>query len=354
MDSEIKKSKGKVALACLLAVATAVFTPFAIFFELLSVRMVLMLPSIGYIFLKNYAGRKIANLSALLMLLVSALALDTRFLPVIFAMTIIPLLIMRAFEKYPFGERMQVSIIAFLIGAVVSVVLMFVCFDGNMIENYLGKLPELLRTVSEEDISGGLDMLSGFMGETITVEKFYLLFDESVNNLIALNKQNMAGLLLSGAVISAVLCTWLDGLLRLRRNPDDQTAYMPIYKWYLPSSATGGLLLIFAISLIMFYANHTYGAAAFITVYRIGVAAFCVQGFASVRRRARATRKKAFGIIMTLGYVLLALFGAAPYFALYGVASAVFGSGGVIKQRMDAKMNRNSDNDRDKHNNEDE
>lgn len=347
MNSCFNESRGKYIVAYLLAVATAVFTPLAVMGELLSVRTVWMLPSIGYVFLRNYADNGAANFSALFTLIASARLLDVRFMLVIFVMCILPILVLRIFEKRSrsFGERMQAAVIAFLVCAVLSVVLMYVFFGGNMIENYLGKLSELLRSISEEELSGGLNMISGFLNEEITVEQFYLLFDESIQNLISLYKLNMTGLLLSGAMLSAVVTTWLDGMLRHRNNPEDENACLPIDKWYLPASTTGGLLLIFGISLILYFANESYGMTVFASVYRIVVAAFCVQGFASVRRRALAFKKKALGVILTLGYLLLWLFGASTYFALYGVCSAVFGSGGVFKQHMDAKMHHEDKDD---------
>lgn len=353
MNSGVKKTGGRIALECLLAVLTALITPFAVLFELLSVRLVLMLPAIGYVFLKNYAGRKMANLSGLLMLIFSALLLDISFVLVLFAMNILPQMVMRATEKASFGTRMQASVIAFLLGAALSVLVMYLFYGGNMIEQYLGKLPEMLRTIPEEQISGSLNAVSGILGEEITPERFYRIFDESVQNLIPLYQLNMPGMLLGGALISAVFCVWLDGLLATGGKEGAAVAYLPVHKWFLPASTTGGLLLIFGVSLVLYLANARYGQTVFATVFQLAVAAFSIQGFASVRRKMHSRPGRAFGIVMSLVYLTLALIGAAPYLALYGVGSAVLGSGGVLKQRMDEKMGRFDEIRKDKHHKDD-
>jgi len=338
LDSGTKKTGGRIIIECLLAVAIAVFTPLIVMFELVSVQMVLMLPVIGYVFLKNYAGKGVAALSSVLMLVASAFILDVGIMWMIFAMNIIPQLAMQVIEKKPFGTRMQANIIVFLLGAVLSVVVMYFFFGGNLLERYLERLPELLRQVPEEELGASLSLISGVMGREITVEGFYQLFEESISKLIPLYRLNMPGMLLGGALVSAVFSTWLDGWMKFRRGSREKGVFMPVHEWYLPSSTTGGLILIFAVSMVLYYTDFEYGQAVFLTVFQLAVAAFCVQGFASVRRKFHGKPRKALGTVMSLLYFVLVLLGAAPYMALYGLGSAILGSGGVLKQRLDAKM----------------
>lgn len=349
MNSGVRKSGGRIVLECLLAVTIAIFTPLIVMSELLMGSMVFALPVIGYVFLKNFAGKPIATLSSLMMLVSSAFLLGPNVMWIMFALNIVPQIVMQVFEKRSFGSRMQAAIITFLLGAVLSVVVMYVSYGGNMIERILGSLPEMTRTyvsqLPEEDAALLLTAAEHlFKTEFTSIEMLMLSVEERLQMLIPMYQMNMPGMLLGGACISAVFSVWLDGWMKFRAGNKEEGVFVPVHQWYLPASTTGGLLLIFGVSLIMFYAKMNGGEAVFMTVFNLAVTAFCVQGFASVRRKFHGRPRKTMGTIMSVLYLWLALVGVAfvsvaPYLAIYGVGSAVFGSGGVIKQRLDARMN---------------
>ena len=196
-----------------------------------------------------------------------------------------------------------------------------------------------------------LQMLSGVLNtEIASMDALHLLIEESIQKLIPLYQLNMPGMLISGALLSAVICSWLDGWMKFRKGIRENNVFMPVHEWYMPASATGGLILIFIVSLIMNYTSLQQGPAVFATVYHIAVIAFCIQAFASVRRKAHMMPRRGAGIAFTLGFFAIAAL-ASPFVAIYGLASAILGSGGVLKQRLDAKMgnnNKNDENDEDK------
>ena len=352
MNSGVRKSGGRVVIEILLAIAIAVFAPLSVMSELLTARMVLVLPVIGYVFLKNYAGKKIALLSSLLTLLFSVLMLGANVALMLFAMSFIPQIVMQALEKKGFGSRMTAALVSFVIGAVLAVVVIYIAFGGNMIERYLGSVPQMLREITaelpEENAAMLLEMLSGMLNtEIASMDAVHLLFEESIQKLIPVYQLNMPGMLFSGAILSGVISVWLDGYMKFRKGDTSREVYIPVREWYLPSSTTGGLILIFAVSLIMNYSSMQQGPAVFATIYHIAVTAFGIQAFASVRRKVHTIPKKAAGMLFTLGFFAIALL-SSPILALYGVASAVLGSGGALKQCLDAKMGQNREDARNK------
>ena len=365
MNSVVKKSGGRIVIECLLAVSIAIFSPMILMSELVMGSMVFMLPAIGYVFLKNYAGKPIATLSSIMMLVSSAFLLGPSAMWMMFTMNIIPQIVLQTFERRSFGSRMQSAVIAFLLGAVLAGVVMYVSYGGNMVESYFGRLPETMRELSaqlpEENINMLLKSASRILGrEFATMEAFLQFADDYVLRLVPLYQLNMPGMLLSGAGISAAFAVWLDGWMKNRRGNSEAGVFVPVHEWYLPASTTGGLLMIFGIGLVMYYAEMQNAQAVFMTVMQLAVAAFCVQGFASVRRKFKEPKQKVLRTVMSLVYLWLAMVGVAftsvaPYLAIYGAASAIFGSGGVIKQRFDAHMAQNrSANKSEDNNNEDE
>ncbi len=353
MNSANRKSGGRIIIEILLAIAIALITPITVMSELLSARMVLMLPVIGYVFLKNYAGKKIAALSSVLMLVSSAFLLDVSVMWMIFAMNIVPQLVIQVVEKKKYAARMTATLVAFAIGAVLAVVVMYIFYGGNMIERYLGGMPDMLREftadIPEENAAMMLQMLSGMLNtEIASMEAMHLLVEESIQKLIPLYQLNMPGMLFGGAALSGVICVWLDGYMKFRKGETSREVFVPVREWYLPASTTGGLVLIFIISIIMNYSGMQQGAAVFATVYHIALVVFCIQAFASVRRKVHIMPRKGPRVLFTLGYFAIALL-SSPVIALYGLASAILGSGGVLKQRLDAKMgeNRTANTDKD-------
>ena len=94
-----------------------------------------------------------------------------------------------------------------------------------------------------------------------------------------------------------------------------------------------GLLLILLVSFVLGEAGMQGADVALQAVLDIAVIAFCVQALSSFARRLQQAGKSVGmqrGMIAVLA--VLAWFGASLYLAIYGCASALFGSRGALKQ----------------------
>lgn len=312
--------------------------------ELLSLMVVISLPSIGLMLLYRWAGRTPALLSAVLQLLFDAMFLGSTFMWMAFLMTLFPLAVLIRNENRPFAVQMRASIAAFGAGVLAAIALLYMRFGGNMIERMLLTLPEAARSIPQETLALSLESVSAILGETVTPEGFYERFDNMIRQLIPYYQMNLPGLIFSGALVTAVLCVGVSGLMRHRRGQAQAGSYLPLREWALPASTTGGLLLIVALSYALDVFGMRDGATVFATVYAIAVTAFCVQALASVARRLHAMPMK-HGVrvasVSALG--ALCLLGGADIIALYGCLSAIFGSRGALRQRMNGSTNDHSD-----------
>ena len=141
-----------------------------------------------------------------------------------------------------------------------------------------------------------------------------------------------------GAIVTAVLCTALGGYMRRRDDSARAGCYVPLRRWYLPASTTCGTLTMLAAAYIIYALGMQQGQTLYYTVYRIALTVFCIQAFASISRRlGRGAMRTGAQKAMLIGFAVLSLMGGALYLAIYGCASAVFGSRGALRPFIESK-----------------
>ena len=116
-----------------------------------------------------------------------------------------------------------------------------------------------------------------------------------------------------------------------------------MHEWALPGSATSGVLLMLAASYAISAFKLRSGDTVFYAVYDIAVAVFCIQAFASAARRMQAAHtKRGARVLILVVLAVLCLMGGSIFVSIYGIASAVFGSKGMVRERMERnKQNTN-------------
>lgn len=348
MNREIQtQGAGRMILACLLGIVLAMAAPLAMLAEIFSLSIVLMLPAIGLIWLYRWGGRGPAMLSAVLQMVLTSQMLSGSFMWVVFFSSIVPVFVLAPMEKKPFFDQMKISISAFGAGIVISVAILYLNFGGNMIERLLVHLPEAMRALPLDALTVPMQQFGEIAGQELTPESFYQMFENAINGLIPAYQLNLPGQIFSGGLISAVACAWISAFMLKRRGLVTKESYVPVREWSLPGSATGGLLLITAISYIAYAAGMQNGKTLYFTVYNITVTAFCIQAITSIVRKAshpKANTKSRTGIIF--GMILLWLLGGSLSVAIYGCASAIFGSrGALIAHRKNVSDNHHSNDD---------
>ena len=341
---------GRLIFGCLLGVVLAVFAPVLVLTELFSLTMVVFFPAIALMLLYRWAGLVPALLSAMLQMSLTARMLGGAFVWMAFFTGLLPLILLVRCENKPFFTQMKVSIAAFGGGVVLSVMVIYLNYGGNMIERVLTELPRAMRQIPADMLAPAMENLGAALGRELAMEDFYKLFDDMVSTLIPVYQVNLPGLLFSGALVSAVLCTGLSSLMLKKQGRATEGAYLPLRRWALNASTTSGLLMMTAVSLIAYLAGMQQGQALFYTVYNIAAAAFCVQALSSMARHMYASRlKKGTQVFILIAISALCLMGASIYVALYGCTSAIMGRYGALRQRQEGYNSRNNNHSDDEH-----
>ena len=343
MNPENKNpTMGRALIGMVLAFVLAVLSPLLMLTQLFSLLSVIMVPSIGIVLLYRWAGKMPAIFAAMLQMMFTAQFLGSTFMWALFLMTIMPVMVLMRFEKQAFYTQLKAGIASFGAGVVLAVMVLYFSYGGNMIERALMQLPASIKNMPLEAIEPAMKSLSTALGRELTAESFQSVFEDLIVKLIPAYQLNLPGLVFSGALVSAVICVGLNAKLRSRAENTAEGAWIPLKEWSLPSSTTGGLLMITLISLIASEAGIQFGDTVFYTVFDIAVAAFCVQALASAARRMEQSnlsprgRKAVFAIA-----IIICLMGASYYAGLYGCMSAIFGSKGALRERMENKKKQN-------------
>lgn len=343
-QERVSQGAGRTLIGCLLGAVLALASPLVMITELLSLLVVVSVPAIGLVLLYRWAGRVPALLTGVLMLISHSMYLGTPFMWMTLLMSLIPAALLIRAEDRPFGTQMRLSIVVFGAGVLAGVFVLYLSFGGNMIEQIMLELPKALRTLPAESVEVLMQSVSTMLGRTMTLEQFYELFDDTVRGLIPYYQLNLPGLIFSGALISAVVCVGAGNRMRRKRGEGAAESYLPLREWALPSSATGGLLLMLALSFLLESAGMRSAETLRHTVYSIAVTAFCIQAIASMARRAALMPvRHGTRVAMVAVAAILCVMGGGEIIAIYGCLSAIFGSRGAMYQRMERNR---SDNDR--------
>lgn len=327
-----KEHKASPVLGILAACLLAILAPMAMLTEILSLTTVLILPSIGLIWIDRWAGKKTAALSAMLMLMFTALMLGGSMMWMMFFTAVLPVIVILRAQQQPFFRQMQMGLAAFGTGIVISVAILYFNLGGNIIDRLMMQLPEALRSMPLEALEAPMANLGALLGKELTPESFYQLFDDLIAQRISLYQQLLPGMIFSGGLLSGVLCVWLSNYMRKRRGVEQEGGYRPLRDWALPASTVGGLLLILAVSCAVYAADLPMGETLFYTAYNLVGTAFCIQSLGSIARRVNQPQ---IGIQarrgIAVGVALIWILDGTLYLAIYGCASAVFGSRGALK-----------------------
>lgn len=329
-----KYRDGRLAAGYLLGLLLAIAAPLAVLLELMWLLPVIVVPAVGVALIYRWFGRGPALFSAVLQIFVDAAMLGAMGMWMAVCASLLPLIPVLAASGRPFFEQLRISIASFALGALLAVVLLYLSFGGDAIARLLRLLPEALRALPTESLNATLATLPAGITSGMTVEDFFDSFGKAIEALIPVYQYNLPGLIFGGSLISALLCT---PLLAMARGGD----CAPLRTWALPASTTGGLLLSLAVSYILEACGVRGGDVAFQAVLDVTAIAFCVQALASMARRlhmAGRSRGMQRGLVAVIA--VLAYCGASLYLAIYGCASAIFGSRGALKQRPHKDSNK--------------
>lgn len=340
-QGNVKMGMGRAVAGIALGALLAAVAPIVLLSEVFSLIPVVLLPSIALVALYRWAGRGPALFSALLMVGVDFIFMGPELMFAALLASIVPPLVLLGLEKRPFFQQVTGSIAAFGAGVFAAVGVLYLSFGGNMIERALSQVPVVTRMLPVENLAPVMEVMGKMLGRTLSLEDFYAVYDALIAQLIPQYQLRLPEYILSGALISALVCAWLSNRMRVGRGKAAPGCFMPLREWALPASTTGGLLLMLVVSGVLWLAGMKSAHTVFCAVYGIAVVAFCTQMLASMARRMHRSplpigRRRAM-LVITL---VLCFLGASTVAAVFGCASAIIGSRGMLAQRM-----QNRDND---------
>lgn len=320
---------GRTLIGCLLGYLLAVISPVMLATELTSLLPVLQLPSIGMLLILCYCGRGASVCTGMLLVFFTARRLGATFAWVMLLASVLPLSYLIRKSARPYFEQMKHAVIAYTLGMVAAVALLYISYGGSLIERALMLLPRAARSLPME-AAGGLSEIFRASGVFAGGVDFLDYFENLIASMVPVYEMNLPGLLFGGAILTGVLNVWIIGRVRKSRLKEIGDLYVPLKDWSLPYSTSIGVLLMWGTAYILYAADYAYGQPMYYAVYHIALVVFCIQAFASF---ARHWERKGTGvkIAICVAVPVLCLSGMTILLALYGSASAIFGRRGAIR-----------------------
>lgn len=335
-----KIGMGRMVAGVALGALLALLSPVLLLFEIFLPVTVVVWPAVALVALRRWAGRGPALSCAVLMLAAAALLTGGVSALIVLFLTLIPAFAILWAQDKPFFAQLRLAIIAFGVGVLAAVAALYLTFGSNMIERAFGQMPAMIRAMPEEYIAPMMQYMSEALGQEVTPSAFYEMYDAMTAELAPVYQMHMPERLFSGALITALLCAWLSNRMRARRGLAAPGSYVPIRGWALSASTTGGLLLLLAVSWGLTLTKLNGAETVYYAVYGIANVAFAAQTLGSAARRLLGTslrpgaRNAVLAAIGICGWLML-----PEALMAYGMASAVFGSRGMLRQRARDREN---------------
>lgn len=340
----LKLNGKRLALGCLAGALLALITPWLLMTQLFAGMPVVMLPAIALTAIHRWSGKLAAGVSSLLVMLSIGYFMGSTFMWAMFLVMLNPLTMLLRIGDRPFFEQLKSALMGFAMGLVMAVLMFYIVYGGGLVEKLTALVPEMLHAMQPEAIE---QMLASMPGISIRdAAGFLTMADGFFAQLTGSFHLYLAGRLFSGTLITAVLCTLLSNRMQKKAGLAKPGCYVPLLRWYMPASMTGGLAMIVAISCALQLFEVKGGSAVFNTVLDIAVWAFVFQALASISRRMDGALPvhgaKIFLLVMLLA---IAMLGGAPYIAVYGFLSALMGEKGALRQLAEQRKNKEDNDD---------
>ena len=342
---ERMKGNGKrIAAGCLAGCVLALVSPWLLLTQLFASLPMLLLPAVGIAAIYRRAGRAAGVISGMLLMLSFAYFMGPAAMWAAYLLILNPLFMLLRLGDRPFFSQLRSSVMGFGLGLLMAVLMFYIYYGGGFVEQLMGVVPEMVRAMPEEAMEAALATMPGLPTD---VAGFTAMVDDIFARLSSDMQLLLPGRLFSGALLTAVFATLISARMLKKAGLAKPGCYVPMSRWYMPPSATGGMLMLLAVGYALYLMEFRGGETVFYTVYDIAVWAFIIQALASISRHLDGhTPGHGVKVLVLCLALAIAFFGGAPYIALYGFASAAVGSRGALRILAE-----NSKNKADKKNN---
>ena len=243
-------------------------------------------------------------------------------------------------SRRPFFEQLRLSIAAHAAGLVAALLIAYVTFGSGMVARLMDGLRAQFAMLPDEFFAPFVEVInstlagSGLSGITgMTVDAYRGSLNGVLDVMEITYGQTLPGVLLSAALIGAVLTPlWGNWRMALRGLATEES-FIGMSRWFLPANISLGALGLWAVGLVLSLSGYKDGQTVYTTIYMLFRLVFTVQGIASMDRRMLvrgvATRRRK--VLLTIAFVAGQIFELVSFvLVLQGLASAMFGSNGAL------------------------
>lgn len=246
-------------------------------------------------------------------------------------------------QKRRFFEQLNAAIVAYIIGLLAAMVVAYMRFGGSMVARFtdlmraeFAAMPDAALQPFVDAINSTLS-LGGVGGNVYTVEVYRSQLSGVLDLMQQTYAQQLPGTLLSGALLSGVLTALWGNWTMARQGLATNESFIGMSGWFLPAHIAYGALGLWAAGFILANTGYGAGATVYATVSQLCGAVFAVQALSAMDRRMLRGGRSLGGrrtFIAVTAVLALLIRGVGSVLALVGIASALFGSHGAIKRRM--------------------
>lgn len=238
-------------------------------------------------------------------------------------------MIFSSYKGYKFFSQVRNALIAELAAFVLLLALLrlitgqdFSAFFRSIWEEMLEMMPDATKQAFAQLLN---DMINpqNTAESMISTEDMLSYISEGMEQTLAIMMPAM--LVLYSVINGAVGVLWMNWL-RIRHG-EDNVKFVPLSGWRLSKQITLGLLIVYIAVLIISQRAGEAGVSAQIIVIFAILAASFIQACASFLSRMRMLGVTSGKRIL---FLALMLFLSGPFFSLYGILSALFGSKGLF------------------------
>ena len=344
-------SGGKRAWAIVLALAVGALLPMLTVVQTAMLLPVMMIGGVFTVFLQCYAGWIPAALFMGAGLASTAWFAGTTVMWMLLLAAFLPAgaVVRGIAAKKPFFDQLRAAILLYAAGLLAALGVAYAAFGGNMVSRFMDTVRAEFARMPDAAFAPFLDtlntalLLNGVQGmKMITVD----VYRAQINGMLDLMQESygqmLPGTMLCGVVLSGVASVLWGNWRMARRGMASDESFTGMSRWFLPSQVSVGALALWLAGYLISVSGYAKGATVYATVYQLVSCVFIIQAFAAIDRalirggRALRGRRILLGLLLVICAVFRTLGGML---FTVGLVSALFGSHGAIRQRMNNRDN---------------
>ena len=257
--------------------------------------------------------------------------------------------VLGATGKRPFFEQMNAGVITFVVGLLAAMLVAYMSFGSGMVAKFVdvlraeyNRMPDAALQPMVDTVNAMLSAAGTASRQAVTVASFRSQLSGVLDLMQQTYAQIVPGALLSGGILSGVMSVLWANWTMARRGMATSESFVGMSGWFMPARLTLGALGLWGVGLILMLGGSANGTTVYMTIAQAVGAAFAVQALCALNRRmVRADRplsrrRLLIGLLAVAGLLLRGLGSALAY---VGVASALFGSHGALRQWTQNRRN---------------